>query len=50
MPEPGDVIVSARGVKRLYRMGEEQVWALGGVDLDIYRALLTRAGREVIAA
>ncbi len=26
--EPGeDVIVSARGVKRLYKMGEEKVWA-----------------------
>ena len=32
-----DVIVSARGVKRLYRMGSEQVWALAGVDLDIER-------------
>jgi putative ABC transport system ATP-binding protein len=32
-----DVIVSATGVKRLYMMGEEEVWALGGVDLDIYR-------------
>jgi putative ABC transport system ATP-binding protein len=34
---PNDVIVSARGVKRLYLMGAEEVWALGGVDLDIYR-------------
>ncbi|MBN1675587.1 MAG: ABC transporter ATP-binding protein [Kiritimatiellae bacterium] len=32
-----DVIVSARGVKRLYMMGSEEVWALGGVDLDVYR-------------
>jgi putative ABC transport system ATP-binding protein len=24
-------------VKRLYRMGEEEVWALGGVSLDVYR-------------
>jgi len=32
-----DVIVSARGVKRLYMMGAEQVWALGGVDLDVHR-------------
>jgi putative ABC transport system ATP-binding protein len=32
-----DVIVSARGVKRLYRMGSEEVWALAGVDLDVYR-------------
>ncbi len=34
---PDDVIVSARGVKRRYRMGEEEVWALAGVDLDIRR-------------
>ena len=32
-----DVIVSARGVKRLYMMGEEKVWALRGVDLDVHR-------------
>ncbi|HOO91724.1 MAG TPA: ABC transporter ATP-binding protein [Syntrophales bacterium] len=32
-----NVIISAKGVKRLYMMGEEKVWALGGVDLDIYR-------------
>ena len=32
-----DVIVSARGVKRLYVMGEEKLWALGGVDLDVHR-------------
>ncbi len=32
-----DIIVSVRGVKRSYRMGEEEVWALAGVDLDIYR-------------
>ena len=35
---PGhDAIVSVRGVKRRYRMGDEQVWALAGVDLDILR-------------
>ena len=34
---PGDVIVSAKGVKRRYRMGDEEVWALAGVDLDVYR-------------
>jgi len=34
---PGDVIVSANGVKRRYRMGDEEVWALAGVDLDVYR-------------
>lgn len=32
-----DVIVSAAGVKRRYKMGEEVVWALAGVDLDIQR-------------
>jgi putative ABC transport system ATP-binding protein len=32
-----DVIVSVRGVKRLYTMGNERVWALAGVDLDIHR-------------
>jgi putative ABC transport system ATP-binding protein len=37
MVSQDDVIVSARGVKRLYMMGEEKVWALNGVDLDIYR-------------
>ncbi|MCG3178464.1 MAG: putative ABC transporter ATP-binding protein YknY [Phycisphaerae bacterium] len=37
LSESRDVIVSARQVKRLYRMGEEKVWALAGVDLDIYR-------------
>jgi len=32
-----DVIVSAAGVKRRYKMGDEVVWALAGVDIDIYR-------------
>jgi len=32
-----DTIVSAKGVKRRYMMGEEEVWALAGVDLDIAR-------------
>ncbi len=32
-----NTIVSVRGVKRRYRMGDEEVWALGGVDLDIVR-------------
>ena len=32
-----DAIVSVRGVKRRYTMGEEEVWALAGVDLDIIR-------------
>ena len=32
-----NAIVSVRGVKRRYRMGDEEVWALAGVDLDIRR-------------
>ncbi len=32
-----DIIVSAKGVKRRYKMGDEEVWALAGVDLDIRR-------------
>jgi putative ABC transport system ATP-binding protein len=32
-----DIIISARGLKRRYKMGQEEVWALAGVDLDIYR-------------
>jgi putative ABC transport system ATP-binding protein len=34
---PHEVIIRARGVKRLYRMGSEEVWALRGVDLDVMR-------------
>jgi putative ABC transport system ATP-binding protein len=32
-----DVIISAKGIKRLYVMGKTQLYAIGGVDLDIYR-------------
>ncbi|MDX1681726.1 MAG: ABC transporter ATP-binding protein [Phycisphaeraceae bacterium] len=32
-----DAIVSIQGVKRRYRMGDEVVWALDGVDLDVQR-------------
>ena len=32
-----DIIISAKGLKRRYRMGQEEVWALAGVDLDIFR-------------
>ena len=32
-----DILISVKDVKRLYMMGEEQVWALGGVNLDIYK-------------
>jgi len=34
---PNDVIISVRNVKRRYMMGEEVVWALAGVDLDVFR-------------
>lgn len=34
---PPDVLISARGIKRLYALEGENVWALAGVDLDIYR-------------
>jgi putative ABC transport system ATP-binding protein len=30
-----NTIISVEGVKRLYMMGSEEVWALGGVDLTI---------------
>ena len=29
-------IISIRGLKKTYRVGEERVHALNGVDLDIY--------------
>jgi putative ABC transport system ATP-binding protein len=32
-----DTIISAKGVKKLYVIGKEKLWALGGVDLDIRR-------------
>jgi putative ABC transport system ATP-binding protein len=32
-----DVIIAARGVKRIYHLEGEEVYALAGVDLDIYR-------------
>jgi putative ABC transport system ATP-binding protein len=34
---PTDTIIEAKGVKKRYRMGDEEVWALKGVDLDIHR-------------
>ena len=33
---PGDPIFHVRGVTKIYRMGETQVHALQGVDLDLY--------------
>ena len=32
-----DIIASVKDVKRLYKLGEEEVWALNGVSLDIQR-------------
>ena len=32
-----EVIIAAAGVRRRYRMGKEEVWALDGVDLEIRR-------------
>ncbi len=32
-----DVIIQTREVKKLYRLGDEEVWALKGISLDIYR-------------
>ena len=32
-----DVIASVKDVKRRYTLGDEEVWALNGVTLDIYR-------------
>jgi putative ABC transport system ATP-binding protein len=32
-----DVIITAENVKKLYRLGDEEVWALKGISLDIYR-------------
>ena len=34
---PSDTIIEVKGIKKRYRMGEEEVWALKGIDLDIYR-------------
>ena len=32
-----DVLIRTEDVKKLYRMGHEEVWALKGVSLDIHR-------------
>jgi len=32
-----DVIIRTHEVKKLYRLGDEEVWALKGISLDIYR-------------
>jgi putative ABC transport system ATP-binding protein len=35
-PLPGVPVFEARGLTKVYRMGEVEVWALRGVDLDLY--------------
>jgi len=37
MPATQDVIIRARDLKRIYRLEGETVYALNGIDLDIYR-------------
>ena len=32
-----DVIIHTEEVKKLYRLGDEEVWALKGISLEIYR-------------
>ncbi len=32
-----DVIIEVKGVKKRYIVGDEEVWALRGIDLEIYR-------------
>ena len=34
---PAEVIIRAENVKKLYRIGDEQLWALKGISLDVYR-------------
>ncbi len=36
MPEQ-DIIIRAENVKKLYTMGSEEVWALQGITLDVFR-------------
>lgn len=37
MANEKDVIIRAENVKKLYKTGKEELWALKGVDLDVYR-------------
>ncbi|MDP7638876.1 MAG: ABC transporter ATP-binding protein [Candidatus Hydrogenedentes bacterium] len=32
-----DTIIEVRGIKKRYLMGDEEIWALQGIDLDIHR-------------
>ena len=32
-----DILISVHGVKKRYQLGEETVWALNGVSLDVFR-------------
>jgi len=36
-PANTDLIIRVENVKKRYQIGEETVWALGGVSLDVYR-------------
>lgn len=36
MPSHGTTLFQARGLTKVYRAGENDVWALRGVDLDLY--------------
>ena len=37
MNDKRDVIIRAENVKKFYKTGEEELWALKGINLDIYR-------------
>ncbi|MFP4379982.1 MAG: ABC transporter ATP-binding protein [Candidatus Sumerlaeia bacterium] len=40
MSEPrikDDIIIKSENVKKLYKMGEEEVWALKGISLEVFR-------------
>ncbi len=37
MGSPAEVVFRAEGLSKCYRMGEVEVWALRGVDLELYR-------------
>jgi putative ABC transport system ATP-binding protein len=41
IPEPRDVVFSTRGLTKTYVMGEVEIHALRGVDLDLYAGELT---------